>query len=172
MAAQAISARDLLYRWEAQRGGLLQSRGDMQGALDAYRRSVVHIQAIRTEIPVGETYGRSKFRDELAPIYLKLADLLLRQSGRETDEGAVQALLSEAQETVELIKAGELQDYFKDVCAVTQRPLSDVERMDSGTAVLYPIIFEDRLELLLGLGPKKHRFVTQVDKNSPRPAGA
>jgi CHAT domain-containing protein/predicted negative regulator of RcsB-dependent stress response len=164
MAAQTVSAEDLLYRWEVQQGELLQSRNVRQEALDAYRRSVVHIQAIRNDIPLGERYGRSKFRDELVSIYLRLADLLLRQAGRETEETVVQDLLREAQATLESIKAGELQDYFKDACAVTQRPLAEVERMNSGTAVLYPIIFEDRLELLLGLGAKKHRFVVPVEK--------
>lgn len=164
IAAQAVAAEDLLYRWEAQQGELLQSRNDRQGALDAYRRSVVHIQAIRNDMPLGERFGRSKFRDELMPIYLRLADLLLRQAGRETNETLVQNLLREAQETLESIKTGELQDYFKDACAVTQRPLAEVERMDSGTAVLYPIVFEDRLELLLGLGAKKRRFVVPVEK--------
>jgi CHAT domain-containing protein len=90
--------------------------------------------------------GRSSFRETLEPIYLGLTDLLLRQSGRTGDGRA--ALLRQARDTVELIKQTELQDFLRDRCTVESARTAQAAPA-AGTAVYYPIILPDRLELLL-----------------------
>ena len=71
--------------------------------------------------------------------------------------------LSEARETVELLRVAELRDYFHDDCVDAAR--SRVARLDivSQTAVVvYPIILPDRTELLVSLPSGLKRFAVPV----------
>ncbi len=160
--AQAVSAHDLMLEWEWRLGRLLHGANDAAGAVSAYRRAVYHVQAIRGDIPIEYIDGRSSFRETLEPLYLGLTGLLLQQAGQETDPDRVQALLTEARDTIELLKSSELQDYFKDSCVVRRSPVQSVETIAPRTAVLYPIVFPDRLELLLSLGGRKYRTSVPV----------
>lgn len=153
---------DLLIQWQWQRGRLLHTLGHHQTALDAYRHAARHIQSIRSDIPVQYQDGRSSFRETLSPVYLGLADLLLQESATARDPEQEQALLREAQETIELLKTAEMQDYFLDACAVNQAPLSGLKAYTQHTAFLYPIILPDRLELLVDVNQRKHRVTVPV----------
>ncbi len=145
--AQRADAPELLIALDWRIGRLAQQQGRLPLALAAYRRAVQQVEAIRIDIPVKFQDGRSSFRETLEPIYLALTDLLLQQSGSSTgDERA--ALLRQARDTVELIKQSELQDFLRDRCTVESA--RQVQALVApGTAVYYPIILPDRLELLL-----------------------
>lgn len=161
-AAQRIDAHDLLLRWEGQRARLLRAQGERRDAIAAYRRAVWHIQQIRQDIPVTYQDGRSSFRETLAPIYLGLADLLLQESGAvaEQDRDEEQRLLREARDTVERIKVSELRDYFQDSCIVARS--EGIESLSSTTAVLYPVILPERLELLVSVGTDLYRHAAPI----------
>jgi CHAT domain-containing protein len=149
-AAQQLRSPELLLRWEWQLGRLLKTRGDRKPAIAAYRRAVSHIEAIRQDIPIQYQNGRSSFRETLAPIYLDLAEMLLQQFGKESADIIRQSLLREARETVERIKRSEMQDYFRDRCIASHS--RQIESLSGTTAVLYPIVLPDRLELLVDIG--------------------
>ena len=120
------------------------------GAIAAYRRAVYHIESIRQDIRIRYQDGRSSFRDTLAPIYLGLADMLLLEAAQERVRILRQALLRDAQNNVEAIKRSELTDYFRDPCISALR--REISALSSDTAVLYPIILPDRLDLLVDIG--------------------
>lgn len=160
--ADAIGADDLGLQWQWQRGRLLRANGDRENALAAYRQAVRHIQAIRFDIPVEYVGGRSSFRETLEPVYLGATDLMLEQASRARDPQQAQALLSEARDTVELLKAAELSDYFKDPCVASPVAVAELDRVAPGTAVLYPILLPDRLELLVSLSDGKRRVTVPV----------
>jgi CHAT domain-containing protein len=126
----------------------LRQQGHDDQALRAYQSAVEHIENIRQDIPVEYVDGRSSFRETLEPIYLGLADLLLQEAAKPGVQGQAQ-LFRQARDTVELIKQTELQDYLGDRCVVeSARPLRGAS-LPSRTAVFYPVILENRLELLL-----------------------
>lgn len=144
----SIEATELLIDLQWRRGRLLRKGGRNQAALQAYQSAVDHIEVIRQDIPIEYVDGRSSFRETLEPIYLGLADLLLQQAAT-TGGGARAQLFGRARDTLELIKQTELQDYLGDRCLVTAaRPLRG-SSLPPGTAVLYPVILDTRLELLL-----------------------
>ena len=153
MVLQTIDAHDLSINLEWRRGRMLRKLGKPDLAIAAYQRAVDHIEAIRQDIPVEYQDGRSSFRETLEPVYLGLADLLLQQSA--TLGGKEQlAQLRRARNTVELIKQTELEDFLGDRCTIDSIRVSIRSGMTDvpiafGTAVLYPIILPDRLELLL-----------------------
>jgi CHAT domain-containing protein len=148
--AQAIQAHDLLIYREWQMGRLLRAKGKQNKAVAAYRRAIYHIQAIRHDIPVGNQGGASSFHGIFASIHQGMADLLLSLAAQEPRQEVRQDLFREAQEVVEGTKLSELRDYFRDPClAALSR---GIETLSPDTAVLYPILLPDRLELLVKAG--------------------
>ncbi len=140
--------KELLINLQWRRARLLSQAGRDDGALEAYQSAVDQIEAIRQDIPIEYVDGRSSFRETLEPIYLGLADLLLRRAAAASEETKAQ-LFRRARDTVELIKQSELQDYLGDRCAVeSARPLRSAG-LPARTAVFYPVLLEDRLELLM-----------------------
>jgi CHAT domain-containing protein len=139
---------DLSIQLEWRRGRILHKQGRDDLALQAYQLAVDRIEAIRQDIPIDYVDGRSSFRETLEPIYLGLADLLLRQAATGGGDQRAQ-LFRRARDTVELIKQTELQDYLGDRCLIENGHPLDASNLPPRTAVLYPVILEDRLELLL-----------------------
>ena len=149
--AQQVNAPESLYRWQWQAGRLLRALGRPNDAIESYRRAVYTLQTIRLELSSGGSAVTS-FRDTIGPVYFELVDLLLQRARAEQRREDIAPLLVEARETVELFKAAELRDYFRDDCVDTT--LAKVTKLDvvSQTAVvIYPILLSDRIELLVSL---------------------
>jgi len=162
--AQQVHAPELRYRWEWQQARIYLALGKDEQALAAYRRAAATLQSIRAEFTASSEHIAAGFREDAAPLFLQLADLLLRRSDTAPDKPQQQALLKEARETVELLKTTELQDYFQDDCvaAVRARIRQLDETIVPGTAVLYPIVLPGRLELLLSLQSGLVRYTVPV----------
>lgn len=139
---------DLLINIEGRLGRLYRATGKDELALAAYQRAVNQIETLRQDIPVEYEDGRSSFRYTFEPTYLGFADLLLQAADKQP-VGSQAAYFRRAIDTIELIKQSELQDYLGDRCTVETVKGGSATVIPSGTAVLYPIIFRDRIELLL-----------------------
>ena len=151
-AAQQINAPESLYRWEWQTGRLLTKQGNIDDAIGAYRRAVRSLQSIRPELSASYGAPQTSFRETMGPLYFELVDLLLQRGQSLRDPNQVAPYLIEARDTVELFKAAELRDYFRDDCVDTA--LSKVTKLDvvaKTTVIIYPILLPDRTELLIGL---------------------
>ncbi len=161
-AAQQAQSPDALYRWEWQAGRLLRAQGKTDEAIASYRRAVDTLQPIRHDIALG--YGNAaqiSFRESLGPLFFELADLLLAQADKEP--ARTQELLREARDTVEQLKAVELEDYFQDECVNIVRSKSEsLEKVDAHSAVMYLIPLPTRTEILLGLTSGLHRFTANM----------
>lgn len=161
-ALNGTEAHDLLLELEWRQGRLLQAQQRRPEAIAAYRRAVDHIEAIRQDIPVEYHEGHSSFRETLSPIYLSLADLLLREAETRPDEEK-RRLLNRARETVELSKQSEMEDFLGGRCAVQSVKSAALEKVETHTAVLYPIVLPDRLALLVSEGDDIRQFAQPVD---------
>ena len=153
MGRQA-AAPEALYRWYWQAGRLLKALGRPKEAIDAYRQAIVAVQSIRPEVSaaVAESQPDASFRETVGAVYFELADLLLRGSDQDTDPQHREAVLREARDTVELFKVAELQDYFQDECVQAARSqATGLEQVSKTAAVIYPIMLQDRLEILVSL---------------------
>ncbi len=131
----------------------------------AYRRAVQALGPIRNDLSLG--YGnasvRRSFRESEGPLFFELADLLLRLAGSASDPQAEQRLLLEARDTVEYLKAVELEDYFCDDCVDVQRAKTRaIEAVDQSTAVVYFIPLPARTEVLVGLTSGLKRFTLDL----------
>jgi CHAT domain-containing protein len=153
MGRQA-AAPEALYRWQWQAGRLLKALGRPGDAIEAYRQAIIAVQSIRPEVSAAaaEDQSGASFRETVGAVYFELADLLLRGSEREADSQHREAILREARDTVELFKVAELQDYFQDDCVQAARSQATGLELVSKTAVvIYPIMLQDRLEILVSL---------------------
>ena len=164
-AAQQAQLPEALYRWEWQTGRLLKARNETAPAIAAYRRAVQSLQPIRNDVSLG--YGNSptrrSFRESEGPLFFELADLLLQQAGSSTDPLREQELLREARDTVEQLKAVELEEYFCDDCVNVQKSkIRAIEAVDENTAVVYLIPLPTRTEVLVGVTSGLKRFTVGV----------
>ena len=158
--AQKEDASDMLIDLEWQLGKLYQQQHNNKLAIASYRHAVKHLDNIRLDIPVSYQKGHSSFREMFAPIYLTLADLLLQQSGT-TVSAEQQALLAEAQDSVEQMKKSELEDYFKSRCDISATPIN-LKKTDPHAAAFYPISLKNRLEIIIYTAEGLRRFTSQV----------
>ena len=153
-AAQKGNAPESLYQWEWQVARLLNKTGNTKEALLAYRRAMYTLQPIRAEVTLGFQRQLESFRHSVGPLFFEYVDLLLKQADATTELPQQEPLLIQARATVEQFKTAELQDYFRDDCVDTaQSRQADIdqiiEELSKTTAVIYPIVLPDRLELLL-----------------------
>ncbi len=168
-AAQQAQMPEALYRWQWQTGRLLKARGETELAIAAYRLAVQTLQPIRNDVSLG--YGnataRLSFRESEGPLFFELADLLFQQAKATTDPKQEQELLREARDTVEHLKAVELEDYFCDECVDVQRlKTRAVEAVDKNSAVVYLIPLPTRTEILVGLTSGLKRYTVGVSADA------
>ncbi|PYM32115.1 MAG: hypothetical protein DME17_21235, partial [Candidatus Rokuibacteriota bacterium] len=151
-AAQQVNAPESLYRWQWQAGRVLRKLGVVDDAISAYRHAVQTLQSIRAELSVGFGGVQTPFRESVGPVYFELVDLLLERAASLQNAAQIGPYLIEAREAVELLKAAELRDYFRDDCVDTL--LSKITSLDvlaQTAVVVYPILLPDRTELLVSL---------------------
>ena len=141
-SAQTSPGPGGLYRWEWQHGRLLAALGRGTEAIQAYARAS---DALDKQRAVLQTQKNS-YRDIFQPLYYQFANLLLEEVANAPNGDARQELLRQVQKTLETVKTAEIEDYFQEKCVVADS--SDLTGIDQGTAVLYPIILEDRLNLV------------------------
>lgn len=157
-AAQSASADEQLYRWEWQQGRIFKAQGRLDDARDAYRRAVAILDGIRTSFVLT---SRMTFETLVAPVYAEYADILLVQSISSPAQS--RSLLGEARNQLETLKQGEIENYFGNQCVVLTDPDDGPGRSrDTGVAVIYPVLLDDRIEVLIEAGGSMLQFTTWV----------
>lgn len=134
--------------WSAQLGRLHAIAGERERAIASYERAIELIEAMRAEFTRSEGSVR-RFREEIAPVYSELVDLLLQDAATREDDPD---LLRRARDVLERYKVAELRDYFRDECVDARADRArSVDLIANDALVLYPILLPDRLELLVTL---------------------
>lgn len=151
-AAQSVDAPESLYRWQWQLGRQLAATEQVDGAIASYQQATATLQPIRMEVAQASSEGAIVGQDTIKPLFFELADLLLHRASQTDEHKAVERDLLAARDAIEAYKTAELRDYFKDDCvdAIRSR-LTLFDRLAPDTAVIYPIMFSGRLELLMSL---------------------
>ena len=102
------------------------------------------------------------FDRKVGPLYREYADVLLRQAVAVSGD-AQQAALTQVRDLLERSKAAEVEDYFRNECVLPDGGI-DADRLATGTATVYPIILQDRLEVLVSVGGKLHLRTSDVTR--------
>jgi CHAT domain-containing protein len=157
--AQQSRLYDLLYIWQHQAGRILKQQKQTASALDMYRAATQSLNLFKKGLSSDCSIADGSFQETTKPIYLDLAELLIDASAQSRDRDEEQRFLHEARSTVETLRTEELRDYFEDACLGAER----VERgmlttVPPKTALIYTIMFPNRLELLVSLPDGIKRF--------------
>lgn len=164
--SQQSGAAELAFRWHWETGRLHIAGGRRDAAIAAYRRAVESLKQVKRDLGTELGGAGLSFREVYGPLYYELADLLLRRAAVERDGKAKGALLEEARAAAELTKAAELEDYFQDGCVAAQQArVKRVEAVAPDVAFIYPIIFADRLELLVSHARGIEQFIVAVPRD-------
>ena len=148
--AQLKQSKRLLYLWQWQLGRIKKTLGDNEGAIRDYQQAIKYLDLIRSQAMTGYFNFMTSFREQIAPVYFELADLLLQQASSIQVASSRDKLLHQAIDAMEDFKEAELQNYFQSDCIDLKTECAEIKRiLDQKTAILYPIMLPTRLELLL-----------------------
>jgi CHAT domain-containing protein len=151
-SAQSANAPESLFRWQWQSGRLLAATDKLDEAITSYDHAVTTLRPIRMEVASAVGNGSMAGEDSVRALFFELADLLLHRASLTGDTQEAEPYLRRARDAIETYKAAELRDYFRDDCVdMLQTRIAKLDRLATGTAVVYPIVFADRLELLVSL---------------------
>jgi hypothetical protein len=159
-AAQKAEANDILIDLQWQLAEVYKIEHQPLLAISAYRQALKQLENIRLDIPVSYQGGQSSYKKTFAPLYLGLADLLLQQAPLAQVQQQ-QTLLKEAQDTIELMKKSELEDYFQSRCEISATPIN-LKKTDAHAAAIYPIALPERLEIIVYTADGLHQFTQAV----------
>ena len=157
-SAQTSPGAAGLYRWEWQHGRLLAALGRGTEAIQAYARASDALDKQRVVLQT----QKNSYRDIFQPLYYEFANLLLEEVANAPNSDARQELLRQVQNTLETVKTAEIEDYFQEKCVVADS--SDLTGIDPGTAVLYPIILDDRLNLVVSTASELSHITVEVPR--------
>jgi CHAT domain-containing protein len=162
-SAQSIDAPESLYRWQWQLGRQLAATGKLDEAIASYRQATVTLQPIRPAVAVAAADSSWSDEDPIRPLFFEQADLLLQRASLTEEQPAATQYLLAARDAIEAYKAAELRDYFKDECVdALQARLTKFDSLAANTAIIYPILFPTRLELLVSLPSGMTRIAVPV----------
>ncbi|MBY0578026.1 MAG: CHAT domain-containing protein [Burkholderiales bacterium] len=149
-------ARDpyLMFSSQWQAGLILDRMGRSEQAIAPLREAAFHLQSLRGSADM--------FRETEGQVYSRLADLLLRRAQALNDGAEVQALRREAQQTIERYREAELRNYFRNDCLASSDSMPDATNLDSHAAIIYPIIFPERMEILVDIHGTLHQITVPV----------
>jgi CHAT domain-containing protein len=164
-------AREVSYLWQSQLGMLLERSGSTEEAIAAYTLAFNTLQSLRTDLNTNNQVVQFNFRQEVKPVYLHLANLLLSNNLQasksltaiNTANDRDQSNLELARQVIESLQLAELDNFFQDPCSPTADISVTIDDLDPQAAVIYPIVLSDRLEVILSMAGKPlKRFTTNI----------
>jgi CHAT domain-containing protein len=147
--SQSIRADDISYQWQWQLGRVLKQQNQEEEAIAAYTGAFDTLQALRPDLVSATPDAQFSFRESVEPVYRQLIDLLLQAPEKVQPS---QENLKQAREVLESLQVVELENFFRQACLdqIAQVDLV-VDQDDPTSAVIYPIVLENRLEVILKL---------------------
>ncbi len=152
LIAQSINGSDIAYQWQWQMGRIAQAQQANTEAINYYTQAVKILEDLRSDLIVLNPDVQFSFRDSVEPVYRQLVDLLLRSPR----QGKVsQTNLIQARNLIESLQLAELNNFFREPCLVAKQEIDRVvDTAQPDTAIVYPTILPDRLEIMLKLPQK------------------
>lgn len=142
--AQANNASEISYQWQWQLGRIMDAQRQTDQATSAYRGAFQTLEFLRKDLVATNPEAQFSFRDSVEPVYRQLVDLLLRDSNPSQED------LKQARDVMESLQLSELDNFFRSACLDGQ--IISIEDIDQqSAAVVYPILLEDRIELITSL---------------------
>ncbi len=164
--ALEIDAKDIAYLWQWQLGYIFKVQNNITEAINYYSQAVHNLNDLRSDLLTLNPDIQFSFRDGVEPVYRQLVDLLLQS----TSSGNInQVNLKKARDVIEALQLREIENYFQEACLQAKPEIIDtvVDKTDNKAAVIYPIILQNRLEIILKLPnqPQFNHYTTFIKAN-------
>jgi CHAT domain-containing protein len=135
----------------------------LEEAQQAYRLAIENLRPIRNEVSVAYQVRNETFREGVGSLYFEMADLLLSRAKTASDPKVNESLIIDARNTLEDFKTAELQDYFQEDCVQPSQSLSQtLQTASPNTAILYPILLQDRMEIIVNFPSGLKQYTVSV----------
>jgi CHAT domain-containing protein len=148
--AQSINAPDISYQWQWQMGRLFQGQAQTlhqqdvnKEAIEYYTQAFNNLSSLRSDLVALSPEVQFSFRESVEPVYRQLVELLLRSPNPSRGN------LIQARQVMEALQLAELDNFFGDACAKPKQV--SIDDLDPNAAVIYPIVLQNRLEVILKL---------------------
>lgn len=159
--SQSLNTPEITYHWLWQLGRILQAQGNQEKAISIYSEAVNTLELIKRDLVAVNQDIQFSFASEVEPVYRELVSLLLQP---DVNNEISQENLRKARDVIESLQLAELNNFLQENCLEAQ-PQS-IEKIDQQAAVIYPIILNDRLEIILSLPQKPlKRYSRNVPKS-------
>lgn len=158
--AQASNAKDIAYRWQQQLGKAYHQQGEDDRAIASYTEAINILDEVRRDLVATNFDAQFSFKETVEPVYRELVSLLL------FPEDAEQSALLQAREVIEGLQLAELENYFSSACIDSTTEY--IDKLDRQAATVYPIILEDRVEVVLSISgsPLQHYRTWQNEEST------
>jgi len=152
-AARAVPDDPWRFRWSWKRGLALRATGEREAARANLQEAVELAEAAKSRRTLGR-FSTSTLARDYRRAYLDLADELLRGDAGPDD-------LARARATMELSRTAEIEDFFRDPCVAARSAANpQPEALDETAAIVHPLLFDDRIELLVSHRSGLARFTS------------
>lgn len=162
--AESIDAQDIAYQWHWQMGRILQKQSNIPAATAAYNRAYNALKSLRNDLVAINPDVQFSFRESIEPVYREYVDLLL-QLEENTNQKSDNLL--QARQVIESLQLAELDNFFRSPCLLPRVGLDKLVEKEKSTAVIYPIILDNRLEIITRLPGRDtiYHNTTKISKN-------
>ncbi|BAZ13516.1 TPR repeat protein [Calothrix sp. NIES-4071] len=158
--AQAENIDDVItYQLQWQLGRLLRVQLDTKGAIASYEAAIETLSKLRSDLVAINQDVQFNFKENVEPVYRQLVALLLESQipGRPDAK-----ILDKARQHIEALQLAELDNYFREACLQGKKVILDkvVDQDNPNTAILYPIILADTLQVIVKIPKQQLKFYT------------
>ncbi|MBV6626839.1 MAG: CHAT domain-containing protein [Rivularia sp. (in: Bacteria)] len=163
--AQNANASDITYQAAWQVGRILKTQGRNLEAISAYDSSIKILKTLRSDLVAINRDVQFDFQETVEPVYREFVDLLLQPPSslnKQKQLGISQKNLKLARNTLEALQLAELDNFFREAC-LDAKP-EQIDQIDKTAAVIYPIILNNRLEVIASIPGKP---LTNYQTNLP-----
>lgn len=141
-----------LWQWQTARGHRMNGNNEL--AIAGYQTAIESLEYVRADLITGSPFT---FPQKIQPLFAELSSLLLHEARLASNVSEQQDRLRQVQSLLEQAKSAELQDYFQNDCVIPDETV-DLNQIAEATAVIYPVVLPDRLEILVNIGNVIHQY--------------
>jgi CHAT domain-containing protein len=167
--SQSINAPEITYQLQWQLGRLHKAQGDIKSAIASYDIAIEALQALRSDLVTINRDIQFSFRESVEPVYRESVALLLQDPTLKDQNGqANPKILDKARQRIEALQLAELDNFFREACLQGQKVILDrvVDRDNPTSAILYPIVLADTIQIIVKLPNQPLKLYTSQVKET------
>lgn len=162
--SRQAQAPELTYQWQWQEGRIFKAQGKNKEALNSYKTSLATLKSLRRDLVAVNRDSQFNFRENTEPVYLEYVSLLLQPQEVPAED------LKLARETIDSLKLAELENFLRSACDDNSSKSVSIDevidKQDPTTALIYPLLLEDRFEVMVKLPQRPlTRYTSKIEKN-------